>query len=516
MQGIVSGFSFAAGYGFGVALRRLWRYLGLPSPPPRTAQVLRALAIIACLATALPMLWLAADWQDSLRRLMELDPVEPAEPLRVALVASAVFCFALLIARAFRWVSRIAASILKRFVPPRVSYVLASAVASVLFWSIANGVLIRIGLRFADASYQQLDALVEDGGAQPSDPNRTGSPSSMISWKSLGRAGREFVSSAPSAEDMRALLEEDALAPVRVFAGLNSAVSPEARARLALLELKRVRAFERAVLVLVTPTGTGWVDPAAIRTVEALHRGDVASVAVQYSYLASWLALLTEPGYGADTARALFREVYDHWSTLPREGRPRLYLHGLSLGALNSDHSADLYDVIGDPFHGALWSGPPFSSETWRYATANRRPGSPAWLPRFRDGSIIRFTNQRDASALLSPAWGPMRIVYLQYASDPITFFSPQALYRRPEWLDEPRGPDVSPRMRWFPIVTFLQLIIDMPASTNVPAGYGHVYAAENYLDAWRAVTDPPGWSDEGLVRLKARIRQGNARDRSP
>jgi uncharacterized membrane protein len=43
------------------------------------------------------------------------------------------------------------------------------------------------------------------------------------------------------------------------------------------------------------------------------------------------LALLVQPGYGADSARALFSQVYEHWRSLPRNARPKLYLHGLSL-----------------------------------------------------------------------------------------------------------------------------------------------------------------------------------------
>jgi uncharacterized membrane protein len=86
------------------------------------------------------------------------------------------------------------------------------------------------------------------------------------------------------------------------------------------VELKRVRAFDRAVLVIATPTGTGWVDPAGMAPLEILHRGDVASVSVQYSYLPSWLSLLVEPDYGADTARAVFRVVYDYWRSCPWSG----------------------------------------------------------------------------------------------------------------------------------------------------------------------------------------------------
>jgi uncharacterized membrane protein len=53
------------------------------------------------------------------------------------------------------------------------------------------------------------------------------------------------------------------------------------------------------VLIVVTPTGTGWVDPAAIDSVEYLHDGAVAGAAL-LSYLASWLFLVVDPGYGAD------------------------------------------------------------------------------------------------------------------------------------------------------------------------------------------------------------------------
>jgi uncharacterized membrane protein len=179
-------------------------------------------------------------------------------------------------------------------------------------------------------------------------------------------------------------------------------------------------------------------------SVEYLHDGAVASVALQYSYLASWLYLLVEPGYGANVARALFKEIYGYWITLPKDSRPRLYLHGLSLGAMNSEQSTDLIEVLDDPFTGALWSGPPYSSKLWRWLTDRRNPGSPAWLPRFRDGSFVRFMNQHGEARVPdsgpSAARGPMRVVYLQYASDPVAFFDYRSLYCEPEWMLPPRG----------------------------------------------------------------------------
>ena len=252
------------------------------------------------------------------------------------------------------------------------------------------------------------------------------------------------------------------------------------------------------MLVVAVPTGTGWMDPAGMDTLEYLHAGDVATVAVQYSYLTSLISILVEPGYGEETGRALFRAVYDHWTALPRDARPRLYLYGLSLGAISSEQSVRLHEVLADPIQGALWVGPPFPSPGWRSATDEREPGSPAWLPRFGDGSFVRFTNQENALDIPGAHWGPMRVVYLQYASDPIVFFEPAAFWRAPAWMAEPRGPDVSPELRWYPIVTVLQLLLDMAVGLMVPIGHGHLYAHAHYIDAWQAVTDPEGWTPDG------------------
>jgi uncharacterized membrane protein len=51
-----------------------------------------------------------------------------------------------------------------------------------------------------------------------------------------------------------------------------------------------------------------------------------------------------------------------------------------------------------------------------------------------------------------------------------------------------------------------LQLAVDMALSTTSPMGHGHVYAPEHYIDAWRAVTQPPGWDDQSIAALKARF----------
>lgn len=434
---------------------------------------------------------------------MGLEPLDTANPVRIIVIAALTFLLVMAVARLFRLVLTFAAARLRRFVPRRLANVLGVAAAVLVFWLLIDGVLLRQALRMADSSFQTYDELIEPERERPEDPSKTGSAASLVAWQDLGRAGREFIASGPSAETIGAFWGEEVIEPLRVYVGLNAADTPQARARLALEELIRIGGFERSVLVIVMPTGTGWIDPAAMDTLEYLHRGDVASVAIQYSYLTSWLSLLVEPEYGAEAARALFNAVYGHWTSLPADSRPRLYLHGLSLGTLNSELSSELYDVLGDPYHGALWSGPPFASRIWHYATDHRNPDTPAWLPRFRDSSAVRFTNQDNALDIPGAEWGPMRIVYLQYASDPVTFFDHHALYREPEWMAPPRGPDVSPHLRWYPVVTLLQIALDMALATTAPMGHGHVYAPEHYIDAWIEVTGVRGLSDGDVTRLK-------------
>jgi len=506
VQGLLSGLSLAAGYGVGVALRAGWYALQLPGPQGRMRWygILAAMAI--CAAITGVAVWQAAVWQNRLRALMEMPPVEANHPATVLGVALAVFLVVLLLARLIRGTWRRLSARLARHLPAPQAALIALLATVALFWSIGNNLVVNAAMRAFDVTYARIDARFEEQSPRPTDPLKTGGPGSLLAWDGLGRAGREMIAAAPDAARIAAMTGGPALEPLRVYAGLNSADTPAARAALALAELIRVGGFERGSLVIATPTGTGWIDPESQSALEYVLRGDVATVAVQYSYLASWLALLADPGYGVETARAVFAAVYDHWRGLPPETRPRLYLHGLSLGAFNSDLSHDLHQVIGDPYHGALWAGPPFPSRTWSAVTRERNPGSPFWLPTFRDGSVIRFTAQANHLGEAASPWGPYRVIFLQYASDAIAFYDPRAIWRRPAWMTAPRGPDVSPDLIWVPVVTFLQLTIDLMTAVKPPMGFGHVYAFNHYLDAWAALTNAPGWTPQGLEALKTRV----------
>lgn len=512
IQGALSGIAFGAGYGIGVILHFIWRYLELPDLNQRLLKIVAPLASVICLTIVLIALYHASDWQNSVRHAVGMEPVDSAYPASVTFIAILCFVIFLIIARSLIGLGRFITGKLSNRLPRRIAIVIGSLITIALTLTLANGVLVKYTFRLLDTSFRQLDALIEPDRPQPLIAERAGNPASQLEWRKLGRTGRGFVSSGPRAEEITAFTQQDALEPIRLYAGLQIADSPEERAVLLLEELISLNAFEREALVVITPTGTGWVDPSAIDSLEFLFNGNIASVALQYSYLNSPLSLLFQPEKGIASAQALFRVVYDHWKKLPADQRPKLYLHGLSLGAFNSQRSITFFDVLGDPIDGAVWSGPPFPSEKWRSLTNDRDPGSTEWLPVFQDGRFVRFMNQHGVAEGNTAPWGNLRFVYLQYGSDAITFFDQSLLYREADWIKSPRAPDISPLLRWYPVVTMLQTLIDMSLADTVPMGYGHVYAPEHYLNAWVEVTGGHGWSIEQIDALKMLLQQRSMR----
>jgi len=107
---------------------------------------------------------------------------------------------------------------------------------------------------------------------------------SLVPWQSIGRQGKDFITSGPTKEQLSEYSGQSAQHPLRVYVGLRSRKTAPERAQLALEELKRVGGFKRSLLVVATPTGTGWLDPGATDTLEYLHGGDTAIVSMQYSY----------------------------------------------------------------------------------------------------------------------------------------------------------------------------------------------------------------------------------------
>ncbi|MBP1806202.1 alpha/beta hydrolase [Rubellimicrobium aerolatum] len=500
IQGLLGGALLALGYLLWQAAVGVAAWLGLAART-RAPVLLRRIALLVAGVLALVALAAGRGWQDSVRAAWGLPPLEGFASVWIATLALVAFLLLLVFGRLFGRLSDRLSSTASRALPTRAARAVGLLGATALAALLLDGVVLRGVLRMIDESSRLADDFVPPDTAPPSDPNRTGSAASLVAWEDLGRMGRDWVARTPSAEAIGTFWGGPARTPVRVYVGLIAAPTAEERARLAFEELRRVGGFERSHLVIAMPTGTGWLDPGAMDTLDYMTRGDVASVAVQYSYLPSPVSVLVDPTHGLEEARALFDLVYRHWTGLPREDRPRLTLHGLSLGAFLSQETVPLLDVLGDPFDGAMWAGSPFLSDFWRMVVDRRAPGSPAWRPRFGNGSLVRASNQEGALDRFDADWGPMRLVLLQYGSDPIVFFDWSLALRRPDWLGPDRAPDLSPQMRWFPFVTFAQVAVDMALALGVP-GHGHDYQAQHYAPAWAAALGVEDWSSEDTERL--------------
>lgn len=503
-QGALGGAVAAIGYAVWRLSARLVAWL----EGGRERSAPRGLRLAAWAAAALAVaggLWMNEIWRNSIQEAWGLPPVEATAPLRVLAIAALVFAPLLLAARAFEALTAKLQAQSRRVLPPRLAQAAGAVAALAVFAALIDGVAFRAALRTVDASARIADALIPPDLDPPSSPLASGGPGSLLEWRDLGRWGRQFVASGPSAQDIAAFWGEPAKQPIRVYVGLNAASTPEERAQLAFDELVRAGGFERSVLVVAAPTGSGWLDPGGVDTLDYIARGDVATVAVQYSYLASPVSVVVDPEAGIEETQALFDIVYRRWTAMPRDARPRLYLHGLSLGAFLSQKTTPLLDLYADPVDGALWVGSPYLSEFWRMVMARRLADSPEWRPRFGNGSLVRTANQDGGLARFDADWGPMRFVLLQYGSDPIVFFDWSLAWAPPGWLSGERAPDLSPEMRWIPLVTLFQVGLDMALALGT-LGYGHDYAARHYIPAWAAVLDPEGWTEADEERLRAHL----------
>jgi len=151
---------------------------------------------------------------------------------------------------------------------------------------------------------------------------------------------------------------------------------------------------------------------------------------------------------------------------------------------------------------GVLIAGAKHSNPIHAQLTRERDPGSPVWLPVFDRGRSVRFLNRDPNQPALNAQWLAPRIVYLQHPSDPTVFWSIDALWRPPGWMEPPRGFDVPDNVRWFPIVSGVQAMADVLDQLNPPPGFGHVYSTD-YVRAWASILPPEGWTGADTERLE-------------
>ncbi|WP_246075586.1 alpha/beta hydrolase [Nonomuraea terrae] len=504
-QGVMGAVTALLGYAVGASIGAVARLIISYRLPERGRRFAWRIMLAGCAALVVVTLAYSYDWQRDLRALMEMDTRITWFPPLILAVTVVLFCAGLTLARLVRLGGRKLITWLDRFVPASVGHAVGVIVMALLVAVFANDVLFSAFVaRVSDIS-SVANQGTYPGVTKPASAYVSGGTRSLVSWESLGREGRRFTGTAVTPARLTAFSGQRAAQPIRVYVGLQGTSSPRAQAALAVRELERTGAFRRPVLAVLGTTGTGWVDPVIADTLEYMYNGRTAMVALQYSYLPSWVSFLVDREKAAATGKALFEAVYARWSQLPAAARPRLLLSGESLGSYALEESFhDLTDLVSRA-DGAMFVGPPNANRIWQQLTYGRERGSPVWRPVYRSGLTARFAQSPADLAGPPGPWPHPRVLYLQNASDPVVWWSPRLIYDRPAWLEGARGPGVNPEMNWFPLVTFWQVLVDMTAALDVPAGHGHRYGA-NIVDGWAAVAAPPGWTAHDTDRLRALI----------
>lgn len=345
----------------------------------------------------------------------------------------------------------------------------------------------------------------------PTLPEVTGSPASGIPWSDQTREGTRWLSEVLLADHIGTVLGESARQPIRVYASLDSAPTPEQRVGLLLQELDRTRAWERAHIALFSPTGSGYVNYVACETFEYLARGDCASMAIEYSVLPSALSL-TRTELGTRQTAMVVAGVTERLLAMPREQRPKFYMFGESLGCKVSEEmfsGASDVSLRGAGIDAGVWVGTPAFTK-WRKRAWGDRPQNVA--PEVGPGALYLPRAVSDWHALAEQQRSAVKYLLLQNGDDPVPKFEAPLLWREPDWLgpDDTRPPGAPRGTRWLPVVTFVATFTDlMNALTPTPGTFqegGHDYRLE-IPEAIRQVWSLPA-TDDQMQRVNRALRQ--------
>ena len=507
-QGLITGVDAAIGYGLGVLGAWVWREFADREPIRPDRRAWRIFGWTA-LGTSVLALVVGQRWQRQAHELVATEPQSWLAVLVVPVLAAVTFAALVAAGRGVRTAYRRLSARLSDWMGPRAARAvgLVALVAAVFLFT--TGVLLDVLVRFADGVFAVRDLETPDGVQRPTTALRSGSPDSLVAWDDLGREGRVFVGRGPTASDIAAFTGEPAEEPIRVYAGYPAASGIEERADLAVRDLVRAGGMERKNLLVVTTTGTGWVEPSAVGSLEYLTGGDVATVSLQYSHLPSWLSFLVDQERAREAGRQLYDAVYEQWSALPARGRPRLYVFGESLGSFGGETAFSGEFDLANRTDGALFVGPPNFNPLYRGFVDDRDLGSREVEPVYRGGRTIRFSPRpREAIEPVGRPWDGPRVLYMQHPSDPITWWSTDLVLSRPDWLEEPRGSDVLDATRWVPFVTFWQVSADLALGFSTEPGHGHNYSGE-HVDGWASILRPDGWTAAQADVLREIARSG-------
>ena len=322
------------------------------------------------------------------------------------------------------------------------------------------------GLRVFQGAVRRMEAatsvvepvLDEEGGQRWIGATVSGGTGSLVPWQSLGREGRRHVLLYPRPSPVHALppgmpdlsietvTGRPALAdPALVYVGLDSAPTVADRVALALAEMDRTNAWDRSLLMLVSPTGSGYVNYCATAAASYLTRGDIAIVTLQYSKRPSPLSL-SKVKDAREQNRLLWLNISGRLRKRGGSG-PRVVLFGESLGAHTSQDALLHWGTVGPQSLGierALWIGTPYASGWMRQVTGPPRPDV--------DPNLVLVVNDFAQIQGLSPERrSRLRYVLVSHDNDGVTKLGLDLVASRPSWLTADRPPvedvpDGSPR----------------------------------------------------------------------
>ena len=495
---VASGVLSAVGYIVGLTIQRFYALvvprLGVEITAPQSVSIaFRAVLLLGFFLWFLR--WLLQSYRERKRanHLVGMRGETLGEYLLGTFCAFILMLVLLGIAWGLQWIGRAIVSVLSQWMHMVFALALSLLILVVIVYALTSQVLLKLGINFFTRHARKMNNRTAKGIVQPQVPERSGSPQSRSSWRAVGGQGRVFLGRGPSRADIEAVTGCAAMEPIRVYAGMpEEGQSLQSAADLVVEELHRTGAFDRAVILIATSTGSGWVDEWQVQPLEYLTRGNCATASMQYSFVPSSINFLTDLDVSEEAAVILFETIRRAVDEIPEDRRPALFVCGESLGAYASQHVfSGIVDVLSRT-DGALWVGTPAFTPMHAELTAIRHRGSPEVAPVVANGRHVRFVNVpenlwADVYGRELGDWNYPRVVYAQHPSDPVVWWNSELVWHKPDWISEKVDGDVSPHMQYTRGATYIQVLVDMPVAGTAPGGHGHTYH-EELIPLWEAI----------------------------
>lgn len=495
---VASGVLSAVGYIVGLTIQRFYALvvprLGVEITAPQSVSIaFRAVLLLGFFLWFLR--WLLQSYRERKRanHLVGMRGETLGEYLLGTFCAFILMLALLGVAWGLQWIGRAIVIVLSQWMHMVFALALSLLILVVIVYALTSQVLLKLGINFFTRHARKMNNRTAKGIVQPQVPERSGSPQSRSSWRAVGGQGRVFLGRGPSRADIEAVTGCSATEPIRVYAGMpEEGQSLQSAADLVVEELHRTGAFDRAVILIATSTGSGWVDEWQVQPLEYLTRGNCATASMQYSFVPSSINFLTDLDVSEEAAVILFETIRRAVDEIPEDRRPALFVCGESLGAYASQHVfSGIVDVLSRT-DGALWVGTPAFTPMHAELTAIRHRGSPEVAPVVANGRHVRFVNVpenlwSDVYGRELGDWNYPRVVYAQHPSDPVVWWNSELVWHKPDWISEKVDGDVSPHMQYTRGATYIQVLVDMPVAGTAPGGHGHTYH-EELIPLWEAI----------------------------